>query len=881
MQSVPSINFIGKLTAALIFIVSFTPLTIFSQPTEPHLKKFSPFLQKKWKEKSLKETSLFLLAVKNFSDFKIYIEKNSHIKIVYEYKEANIFLVRTAWNEVINNILPRDEVLFVDEQRTPKEELAVSNLDLSTDKVNVVFSKFPQYNGNGIVVSVKENRPDTEDIDFHGRYLSTHLSSNIFSTHATNMATIIGGAGNSYYEGKGAAWGSTISSSSFAILLPDPDAAYQQYNITLQNHSYGTSIENFYGADAAAYDASVIARPALLHIFSAGNSGTQTSSSGPYANIPGFANITGSFKMAKNIITVGHIDSLGIVLAPSSRGPAYDGRVKPELVAFAEDGSSGAAAIVSGISLMLQQAYKDLHGSIPSSALIKAILLNSADDVGPKGIDFTSGYGEANAYKAMLTVANAQHFTGNIANGGTDVFSLTVPPNIKQLKITLVWNDPPAAANAVKALKNDLDLELSLPATSLSWQPWVLSHFAKPDSLQSSPVRKRDSLNNVEQISVDNPTAGNYQVNVKGFSITASSPQSYFIAYQFDTLDKFSWNYPTSSDNIFNERSNILRWESGYSNVTGQLEYSLNNGNTWQPIDNSVDLTKGYYKWFPPDSFITARLRMNFASQNFISDTFTISKRFDVHVGFNCPDSFMLYWNKIPGVSDYRVYRVGDKYMEPLLITNDTAVILAKQTNTSLHYAVAPLLSNKTGVRSYGYNYTTQGVGCYVRTFLGQLINNAARLDLELGTTYNVKSITWQKLTLNGYVSLQTLNIISGLNFSYIDNLLAHGLNIYRVKIELLDGRIIYSETATVYFANEPYFIYPNPVAQYQDVTLISNTPDIAQLQLFNSIGMKLFEKTLNDWSNTIPTGKLSKGIYLLRIIKDNQLQKTLKLVVY
>src|SRR6266404_3869632 len=275
-----------------------------------------------------------MVAVKSSPGFKNSIEKNLLVKIVYEYKGANIFLIKTTWNEVIHTILILDEVLFIDEQRIPKEELAVSNLDLSTDKVNVIFSKFPQYNGNGIAVSVKENRPDTSDIDFHGRYLSTTLSSNIFSTHATNMATIIGGAGNTYYEGKGAAWGSTISSSNFAVLLPEPDAAYQQYNITVQNHSYGTSIENFYGADAAAYDASVITRPSLVHVFSAGNSGTQSSTSGLYTTVPGFANITGSFKMAKNIITVGHIDSLEIVLAPSSRGPAYDGRVKPELVAF-------------------------------------------------------------------------------------------------------------------------------------------------------------------------------------------------------------------------------------------------------------------------------------------------------------------------------------------------------------------------------------------------------------------------------------------------------------------------------------------------------------------------------------------------------------------
>lgn len=219
--------------------------------------------------------------------------------------------------------------------------------------------------------------------------------------------------------------------------------------------------------------------------------------------------------------------------------------------------------------------------------------------------------------------------------------------------------------------------------------------------------------------------------------------------------------------------------------------------------------------------------------------------------------------------------------MEPLLMTTDTAVILGKQANPVLHYAVAPLINSRTGVRSYGYNYTTQGVGCYVRTLLGQLINSTAKLDLELGSNYNIRGITWQKLTLGGYISLQTVNTIQGLNFSYTDNALSQGLNIYRVKIELFDGRIIFSETATVYFANEPFIIYPNPVPQYHDVTLASNDPGIAQLQVFNSMGVRLFDKTLNDWTNTIPTAKLSKGVYLLRIIKDNQLQKTLKLVVY
>jgi len=134
---------------------------------------------------------------------------------------------------------------------------------------------------------------------------------------------------------------------------------------------------------------------------------------------------------------------------------------------------------------------------------------------------------------------------------------------------------------------------------------------------------------------------------------------------------------------------------------------------------------------------------------------------------------------------------------------------------------------------------------------------------------------------LSGYTSLQTVNSIRGLDFSYTDKALTHGLNTYRVKIELLDGTFIYSQTTTVVFADEPYIIYPNPVTQYHDVTVINNSSDIAQLQMFNATGMKVFEQTLSDWSNTISTNKLGKGIYLLRIVKDNETKTTLKLIVY
>jgi hypothetical protein len=190
-------------------------------------------------------------------------------------------------------------------------------------------------------------------------------------------------------------------------------------------------VENFYGADAAAYDATVINNPSLLHVFSSGNSGTSASATGIYSGITGFANHTGSFKMAKNILTVGATDSFSVVAALSSKGPAHDGRVKPELVAFGEDGSSGAAALTSDTALLLQHTYKQLHGCLPAGSLIKAILINSADDAGNKEVDYANGYSSLNALNAVKTLQLGRFMNGSVAHSGTQLFTISVPAGKK------------------------------------------------------------------------------------------------------------------------------------------------------------------------------------------------------------------------------------------------------------------------------------------------------------------------------------------------------------------------------------------------------------------------------------------------------------------
>jgi hypothetical protein len=285
--------------------------------------------------------------------------------------------------------------------QTIQPESNVTEMELSLNKINLIHRFLPNLNGENFTIAIKENKIDSLDIDFQGRLIRSNLTSTLFSNHAADMATIMAGGGNNSALRKGIAWKAKIMSISFSNLLPESDDFYRKNQIYLENHSYGTDIQNVYSNVALAYDASISRLSDVLHVFSSGNSGNITPTDGSFKGIANYSNLTGSFKQAKNIITVGAVDSVGKIEVKSSRGPTYDGRLKPEIVAFGQDGSSGAAALVSGVATLLQQQYsQSRNGLKPPSHLVKALLINSAEDVGTKGIDYQSGYGNINAYSA-------------------------------------------------------------------------------------------------------------------------------------------------------------------------------------------------------------------------------------------------------------------------------------------------------------------------------------------------------------------------------------------------------------------------------------------------------------------------------------------------
>ncbi|MEO7835001.1 MAG: S8 family serine peptidase, partial [Ginsengibacter sp.] len=587
----------------------------------------------------------FIVQFKNAKSVQNFMDDASFLKTKKQaIASGNIVSFVSNFDEVEKKLLINKYVSAIDIlENKPKEELAIKGFDLSSNQLNMVHAKYPLFLGDGQHISIKENAFDTADIDLKGRIDPSPLASKEITNHANFMATIIAGGGNSIYYALGAAPAAWVSSSSFENVLPDPDEYYLQNNITIQNHSYGTTIDNNYGLNAVAFDESAHKNESLLHVFSSGNSGLDTGKTGTYSNVPGFANITGNFKMAKNILVVGAVDSFGNVAVQSSAGPAYDGRIIPQLVAFQMNGTSESAALVSGTVALLQQFYIEKNQEDLPSALAKAILINSADDVNNPGPDFKTGFGNMNAMKAMNCINENKILSGSIGNGITNSFDLTIPENTSLLKITLVWNDTTASTLSPKALMNDLDLELLSTSKNKTWNPWVLNTFPNEDSLNKPAVRMRDSLNNQEQITLENPVAGNYKIKVIGHNILTSD-QKYFIAYSLDSAFYFIWQRPAGDDFAEKGTATILKWQSSFTGI-GVLEYKFISDQSWRKIAD-VDFSKSNFRWLVPDTIAHVLLRMKINSSYFYSDTFLITTLLQPKTGFICGDSILIYWNK-------------------------------------------------------------------------------------------------------------------------------------------------------------------------------------------------------------------------------------------
>ncbi|MCU4165136.1 S8 family serine peptidase [Carboxylicivirga caseinilyticus] len=268
-----------------------------------------------------------------------------------------------------------------------------------------------------------------------------------------------------------------------------------------------------------------------------------------------------SMAVSKNSLVVGAVNDLpnGYTDAESvdielysSWGPTSDGRIKPDVVAngsgvysciasgesdyISYSGTSMAAANATGVIALLLQLQQQLQPEIYlRSSTVKGLLIQTADECGESdGPDYKYGYGLINAFKA------ANLLKKNVDSGGEmitedlvisddcNIYQIEVGENTEQLKITLCWTDLPGTVdnqleeNVTPNLVNDLDVTLADDQGNI-YYPWILDPL-NPDG---AAIHGVNYLDNVEQIVLNNPLPGVYQIKVNGAKISAGSSQSF------------------------------------------------------------------------------------------------------------------------------------------------------------------------------------------------------------------------------------------------------------------------------------------------------------------------------------------------------------------
>jgi hypothetical protein len=658
-----------------------------------------------------------------------------------------------------------------------------------------------------------------------------------------------------------------MTSSGFEVLLPDDDNYFDSYGISVQNHSYGTGIENYYGIESMAYDESCTRLHELVHVFSSGNEGNSSPVEGTYAGLTGWANITGQFKQSKNTITVGATDSLAQVVELSSSGPAYDGRIKPELVAFGQGGTSGAAALVSGLCLLLQYEFQKIHaGTLPPASLLKAILINTAKDVGRPGPDFESGFGSVRANEAVKSIDENKFSIDHIVEGETIAIPLSVPNGISQFKVTLAWADPAAPAEAAKALINDLDLEVKNVNSGEVILPWVLSVFPHADSLILTARRGLDTINNIEQITLLAPAPGEYEIVVKGKKII-SGTQEFSLTWLTETSDDFQWTFPSASDNLLPGKKNILRWTGG-GNLKGIIEYKGPEQDTWQAVVSDINVSAGSAHWNTPMQSGLMQLRWTNADTFFLSDTFVLGDPVRPKVGFVCPDSILFYWNAAQDADSFEILALGQKHLEHLDYTTDTFYIANKPDGYGFVYAVAPVYAGVTGPRSFGFDYRAQGAGCYIDNFFLRYIQDStAYFEANLGTLYNVESVILERLDGDTYQTILTISPVTDTKLQFVTTELSQGVNYFHLVVVLKNEKRISGGDVIVYYAaDQEILAFPNPANRGYDMQVLVKRNESYTLKIFDILGRELTSYTAPDNPQTIDVTGFAAGTYFLVI---------------
>ncbi len=395
------------------------------------------------------------------------------------------------------------------------------------------------------------------------------------------------------------------------------------------NTSLGSesSTPGMYTSADRAFDQALWDRPYYLHFYAAGNSG------------PEFNTLTISGKVCKNLITVGSVSDVtrtssgdysggGNISSFSSRGPARDGRIKPDITANGEalyspnsesgyasySGTSMSSPNAAGSALLLIDYYrKRFPGQYPRSATVKALIINTTDDRGNPGPDYTYGWGIINTHRAATIIKNHADnpLSKAIVEDRLDDGQTTILPYYYDgdgpIRVTLCWTDLPGPTqesydDQTPRLVNNLHLRLISPGNEFNY-PYVMPYVTGTDAvsafdstLYDAPaVTGVNNTDNVIQVYVEDPEPGAYTIEIYHDGHIEGGGQDYSLVVWGLTLhdpdtdppDIPSYiTYPThSATGLFTVNWSAVDGATGYI-----LERSINGDDDWAVIYTGPDV---------------------------------------------------------------------------------------------------------------------------------------------------------------------------------------------------------------------------------------------------------------------------------------------------
>ena len=272
----------------------------------------------------------------------------------------------------------------------------------------------------------------------------------------------------------------------------------------------------------------------------------------------------------------------------SSRGPTDELRLKPDVLcpgvqihSAHSDGlttsnncgteinsQAGAVATMSGTSMatplcagaaaLVRQYFQDgfsahgerdaMHAINASAALVKAVMIHSAQPVKVSGSAYEDSYPSPNSGYGHVDLSSALFFADSPyktlyksrekieLQGQQMLYCFTVDAG-HEFRVSMVWTDPPGTPTSWKPLINDLDLVVYGPNNT----------FMSGNSLRQTDETHgtyvvRDSVNNAEQVRVAAPIAGMYAVRVLGTDLpaTGNDGQTFSLVVSAKGLEQIS-----------------------------------------------------------------------------------------------------------------------------------------------------------------------------------------------------------------------------------------------------------------------------------------------------------------------------------------------------